>query len=125
MNRSDQQVRSFTADRLGSALQEVGGVARPDYLDDIVTRAQRTRQRPTWTFPERWLPMSVAVRREGIPRGALLLAALLLLLVAAFAATFVFTGSPTRVPAPLVVSNGEIPFASGNDIVAVQPDGSG
>jgi Tol biopolymer transport system component len=125
MNRSDQQVRSFTADRLGTALHEVGGVARPDYLDDIVTRAQGTRQRPTWTFPERWLPMSVAVRRQGIPRGAVLFAVLLLLLVAAFAATVVFTGSQTRPPVPFVVSNGEIAFVSGNDIVAVQPDGSG
>jgi Tol biopolymer transport system component len=124
MNRSDPQLRSITADRLGAALHEVGGMARPDYLDDIVTRAQHTRQRPTWTFPERWLPMSVVVRREGIPRGALLFALLVLLLVAAFATTVVLTGSPTRVPAPLVVSNGEIAFASGNEIVAIQADGS-
>ena len=125
MNRSDPQRRPITADRLGTALREVGGVARPDYLDDIVTRAQHTRQRPTWTFPERWLPMSVAVRREGIPRTALLLALLLLVLVAAVATTIVLTGAPTRPPAPLAVTNGLIAFDSGNDVVAVQPDGSG
>jgi Tol biopolymer transport system component len=124
MNRSDPQHRPFTADRLGAALDEVGAVARPDYLDDIVARAQDTRQRPTWTFPERWLPMSVAVRRERIPR-TVLFALLLLLLVAAFATTVMLTGSPTRLPAPLVVTNGEIAFTSGNDIVAVRPDGSG
>ena len=125
MNRSDQQLRLITADRLGAALREFGDVARPDYLDDIVSRAEDTRQRPAWTFPERWLPMSVAVRRDGIPRGALLFAVLVLLLVAAFATTIVLTGAPKGPPAPFVVSNGLIAFASGNDIVAVQPDGSG
>ncbi len=125
MNRSDPQLRSITADRLGAALHEVGGMARPDYLDDIVTRAQHTRQRPPWTFLERWLPMSVAVRREGIPRVAVLFALLVLLLVAAFATTVVLTGAPTRLPTPFVVTNGEIAFVAGNDIVEVQPDGSG
>src|SRR6478609_3280625 len=125
MNRSGPHLRSVTADRFGAALSEVGGAARPNYLDDIVTRAQHTRQRPTWTFPERWLPMSVAVRREGIPRDAILFALLLLLLVAAFATTIVLTGAGTRPTAPLVVTNGLVAINRGNDIVAVQPDGSG
>jgi Tol biopolymer transport system component len=125
MNRSDPRLRLITADRLSAALDEVGGAARPVYLDDIVSRAQVTRQRPAWTFPERLLPMSIAVRREGIPRVAILFALLLLLLVAALATTIVLTGAPARPPAPLVVTNGLIAFASGNDIVAVQPDGSG
>ena len=125
MNSSDPQRRSITTHRFGAALGEVGGAARPGYLDDIVTRARSTRQRPTWTFPERWLPMSIAVRRERIPRAALLFALLLLVLMAALATTIVLTGAPTRPPAPLVVSNGPIAFDSGNDIVTVQPDGSG
>ncbi len=125
MSRSDPHHRSISADRFGAALSDVGGAARPEYLDDIVTRARSTRQRPTWTFPERWLPMSVAVRREGVSRVAILFVLLLLLLVAALATSVVLTGSPTRRPAPLVVTNGMIAFQSGNDIVAVQPDGSG
>jgi hypothetical protein len=28
----------------------------PDYRDDIVRETARVRQRPPWTFPERWLP---------------------------------------------------------------------
>ena len=31
----------------------------PDYRDDIVRQTARMRQRPAWTFPERWLPVSV------------------------------------------------------------------
>jgi hypothetical protein len=37
----------------------------PDYRHDVVQRAVRTRQRPAWTFPERWLPMT------GIAQGRL------------------------------------------------------
>jgi Tol biopolymer transport system component len=122
MNRSDRQTRSFTADRLTTVLDEVGGLARPDYLDDIVAGARDTRQRPAWTFLERWLPMSMALRRERIPRAAILFAALLLL-VGLLAATVALTGAP-RPPAPIVVSNGVIAFGSGGDVVAVQPNGS-
>ena len=43
--------------------------ARPDYLDDIVAQARRTRQRPAWTFPERWLPMTIALRPAAVPRA--------------------------------------------------------
>ena len=29
----------------------------PDYRDEVLAAAVRTRQRPAWTFPGRWLPM--------------------------------------------------------------------
>jgi Tol biopolymer transport system component len=122
MNHVDQRVRSFSRDRISAALHEVGGAARPAYLEDIVAQAQRTRQRPAWTFPERWLPMSIAVRRAGIPR-AVMLFALLLLLLALFAATISIVGSP-KVPAPLVVTNGEIAFQGAGAIDVVSPDGT-
>ena len=35
----------------------------PDYYDDVMARTAATRQRPGWTFPERWLPMSALTRR--------------------------------------------------------------
>ena len=68
MNRRKSQARPFTADRLNAALHEVGSLARPSYLDDIVARAHRTRQRPAWTLPERWLPMDVARQPVIAPR---------------------------------------------------------
>ena len=35
----------------------------PDYVDDLMASVAATRQRPRWTFPERWLPMGVTARR--------------------------------------------------------------
>ena len=80
MSHSDTTPRTFTADRLSAAFNEVGGQARPDYLPDIVAQAGRTRQRPAWTFLERWLPMDIAVRRQGVPRAVLVFAVLALLI---------------------------------------------
>ena len=46
--------------------------AVPDYRDDIVRQTARTRQRPAWTFPERWLPVSVITSRAlAAPTGPL------------------------------------------------------
>ena len=124
MNRQQPSARAITSDRLHAALREVGSSVDPGYLDEIVARAQHTRQRPAWTYPERLLPMSIAIRREAMPRAAILIAALLLL-IALIATAVALTGSPTRPPAPLVVTNGMIAFPSGSNIEAVQPDGTG
>jgi hypothetical protein len=97
MNRSNTSPRSFSTDQLHAALGDVGGPARPDYLPDIVAQAGRIRQRPAWTFPERWLPMDIAVRRQGVPRAAVVFAALFLL-VALFAAGVVYIGSQRTQP---------------------------
>ncbi len=41
----------------------------PDYRDDLVQQIARVRQRPAWTFPERWLPMDLATKAlPGAPR---------------------------------------------------------
>lgn len=122
MSHIDPRSRSLSADRLRSALHEVGGAARPVYLDDIVTQARHTPQRPAWTFPERWLPMSIAVRRAGFPRAAVLLS-LFLLVVTLLAVAVAVVGTP-RTPAPFVVTNGLLVFESGGDIVGVRPDGT-
>ena len=124
MSRQDTQSRSLTADRLGAAFNEVGGQARPDYLPDIIAQAGRTRQRPAWTFLERWLPMDIAVQRQGVPRTVFVVAALALL-VALLIATIAFIGSRASQPPLGAATNGLIAFASGGDIVVVEPDGSG
>jgi hypothetical protein len=101
MNRSYTSPRSFSTDQLHVALGDVGGPARPDYLTDLVAQAGRKRQRPAWTFLERWLSMDIAVRRQGVPRTAVVFAALSLL-VALLAAGVVYIGSqliqPERPP---------------------------
>jgi hypothetical protein len=97
MTRSNGSLRSFSTDQLHAALGNAGGPARPDYLTDIVAQAGRMRQRPAWTFLERWLPMDIAVRREGVPRAAVVFAALFLLL-ALLAAGVVYISSRQTQP---------------------------
>ena len=43
---------------LSDAIADMVGTSAPDYLDDILERTSRTRQRPWWTFPRRYLPMT-------------------------------------------------------------------
>ena len=124
MSHSDATTRNLPAARLRAALDEVGGAARPDYLPDIVARASRTRQRPAWTFLERWLPMDIAVRRQGVPRAVLLFAVLALLL-AMLVATVAFVGAQLTRPAlPGTARNGLIAISRGAEIIVAQPDGS-
>ena len=110
MSHSDTTPRTLTADRLGAAFNEVGGQARPDYLPDIVAQAGRTRQRPAWTFLERWLPMDIAVRRQGVPR-AVLVFAVLALLMTLLVATVAFIGTRPSQPPLGAATNGLIAFA--------------
>ena len=124
MSHSDATPRTFTADRLSAAFNEVGSQARPDYLPDIVAQAGRTRQRPAWTVLERWLPMDNAVRRQGVPRAVLVFAVLALLLTL-LVATLAFVGSRPAQPPLTGATNGLIAFASGDKIDVVEADGTG
>ena len=93
----------------------------PDYRDDILLRVARTPQRRVWTFPERWLPMSVVtLAREAmqpLPWRTIGLLALLTLLVGAIV---LYAGSQQRrLPAPFgPAANGALVFADAGDIVA-------
>jgi hypothetical protein len=99
MNRSITNPRSFSTDQLHAALGGVGGPARPDYLPDIIAQAGRTRQRPAWTFLERWLSTDIAVRRQGVPRAAVLFT-VMFLMVALLVAGVVYIGSQTSSAEP-------------------------
>ena len=52
-------------------LDELAAPSYPDYIEDVLARAVRDPQRPSWTFPARWIPMDVVARRPvpvpGIP----------------------------------------------------------
>ncbi len=52
-------------------LDEQAGHGTPGYLDEILTRTDRTRQRPWWSSPERWLPMQSTARFAQVPRHGL------------------------------------------------------
>ena len=112
MNRPDPASRAFSSNRLHAALGDVGGSRLPDYLPDIVAQAGRTRQRPAWTFLERWLSADVAIPGHGVPRVVVVVGALALLLT--LLAGVVYVGAlrlqPERSP---VVSLGVFESAAG------------
>jgi len=104
--------------RVAGALEELGAASRPDYIDDVLKVTAARRQRPRWTFVERWLPVDTAMRRPmGLRRTPIraLVVLLLLLLVAAVAVFYV--GSRPRVPAPFGPAvNGQVLYIAGGDI---------
>src|SRR5258708_12475050 len=82
-------------------LDEQAGRGAPDYLDEILVRTTRTRQRPAWSSLERWLPvqMTFSGRLAPIPRLAWF-AALLAILVLPAPALFLARFAPPRPPPP-------------------------
>ena len=94
----------------------------PDYTDDVIRQATAIRQRPRWTFLERWLPVAVSLDRVPVAplpwRRIGLLVALGLLAVAAVVAV----GSRPRLPEPFGrAANGLVAYGWGGDIFTVDP----
>ena len=107
--------------RLPEVLEELSNPRTPAYYDDILGQVARTRQRPGWTFIERWLPMTaISERVATTPRIPLRLAvAVALLLVALAVSIALIAGSQqVAVPAPFgVAGNGQIVFADDNGAI--------
>jgi hypothetical protein len=107
--------------RLPEILEGISAPRTPDYFDDILGQVGRTRQRPGWTFPERWLPMTALSERVATaPRIPMRLAVGLALLLLALAVSVVLIAGSQRpsVPAPFgVAANGQVVFADGTGVV--------
>jgi Tol biopolymer transport system component len=119
MNHVDHLERDLTVWFEDTATPRV-----PDFTDDILQRTAGTRQRPRWSFPERWLPMSVITLGrqtfKPLPWRTIGLLAVLATLIAASIAAFI--GSQPRLPAPFgLAANGLVAYARGGDIYAVDP----
>jgi len=105
--------------RVLGALEEIAAPSRPAYLDDIFQVTARTRQRPRWTFLERWLPMDTAVTRPANRMRVPLRPLVVILIVGALlaAATAFFVSAQRRVPPPYgLAENGRIVYGSGGDL---------
>ena len=110
---------------LPALFADMAGARTPDYLEAAIERASSRRQRPAWTFLERWLPVELITSRAPVARmpwrrlGVLGLIAILL--AAAIAA---YVGShQQRLPAPFgLAGNGVIAYVkSGGDIAIADP----
>jgi WD40 repeat protein len=88
--------------RLPQLLDELSQPRTPDWFDDFVGLTARTRQRPAWTLPERWLPMTEIARQPVLaPRLPLRSVAIGFLIIAlVLAALFVVVAGSRRTPAP-------------------------
>ncbi len=108
---------------LPEILAGLGAGPAPDYADLVLERVAHTRQRPTWVFPERWIPLDFAARRNALQRPLLVL--LVILLTLAVGAAAVYIGSRPRLPAPFGPAlNGSLVYGSQGDIFAGTPGGS-
>jgi TolB protein len=105
-------------------LDEQAGRGAPGYLDEILTRTARTRQRPAWSSLERWLPVQTTARFAAVPRVAWALALVLALILALGAAMLVIgSRTPHPLPAPFgLARNGLLVYgATDGDIYVLDP----
>ena len=118
-----------TERRLTNDLPEILGdlamAPYPDYIDDVLATTAKVRQRPAWTFPERWIPMVDIIRQPAfvprLPWRSIAMAAVLLALLLAAAAIYIGS-QQQRVPAPFgPARNGVIAYESGGDIFTADP----
>ena len=114
---------------LPARLEDLAAPRTPSYFDDVIHTTARTRQRPGWSFPERWLPMSTMTDRLATaPRAPLRLIAVAGLIILAIAALILVAGGSRqpKVPAPFgVAGNGRIAWAdSSGAIMTANLDGS-
>ena len=115
--------------RLPEILEGISAPRTPDYFDDILGQVSRTRQRPGWSFPERWLPMTALSERVATaPRIPMRMAVVLALLLLGLVVSIVLIAGSQRpaVPAPFgVAGNGEIVFADTTGAIVAGNVGDG
>ena len=110
---------------LPAILDDLSAGPAPEYLDDVFARTGRMRQRPGWTFPERWLPVAdIARTRAFAPAPPWRLIAVALVVIAlALAALLIVAGSQRKVAPPFgPARNGEIVYDSAGDLYVGNPD---
>lgn len=109
--------------QLETMLEDLGAPRVPEYLDEVFALARRTRQRPAWTSPGRWLPMQLTFARVAVPRAVPILIVLALALAAGLIAV-ALVGGRRQVPPPFGrADTGLIAYGSLGEIFVVDPDG--
>ena len=120
----------MTSDRrierdLPDLLDDLYMTSAPTYRDHILQQTARTRQRPAWSFVERWLPMvDIARQPVAAPRIPMRLIGLSLALIGLVLVLIAVAvvGSQTRLPDPFgQARNGLVAYAAEGDIFTVDP----
>lgn len=93
--------------------------------DSVLSRTARTRRRPGWIYPERWLPLETTARLGPASR-ALVITAVIGLLAALLVGVLAVAGQRSLPPPWGPVGNGLIAFVNNDDddIWTVRADGS-
>ena len=118
--------RSTQADRVLLGLfDDLADARTPDYLEAAIEHASSRRQRPAWTFPERWLPMADITSRPAfaprLPWRTIAVALLILALAIGVAVAYVGTHQ-TRLANPFgIAANGLLVYERSGDIYTLDP----
>ena len=114
---------------LPPVLGELAGNTNPDYLDDVLVATSRMRQRRASASLQRWLPTvdtaGASWLGPRIPWRGLAVALVILALLVASLALVAGAIRKQYAPAFGLAETGLVAFASGDDIVATMPDGTG
>ena len=107
-------------------LDEEAGRGTPAYLDEVLARTTRTRQRLAWSSLERWLPVATTFRMRLVPapRGLWALVVLGALLAAVAFAAFSGARRPPPLPTFGAQANGQIAFIDGPNLKFASADGT-
>jgi Tol biopolymer transport system component len=121
----------MTMDRIDRILpplfDELADPRTPDYLEAAIERASSRPQRPSWTFPGRWIPMQISTSATSVARfpwrqiGVL---AIIAILIAVAAVAVGSANKPKVLPAePFgLAQNGAVAVAVDGDIATIDPD---
>jgi len=104
---------------LPGLLEELAQPRVPDYSDDLLALTAASRQRPGWTFPERWFPVTAITQRfAAAPRIPWRLGVAVALLVLTALIGVLVAGSRVSRPAPAFgpATNGLIPYTYKGDL---------
>jgi Tol biopolymer transport system component len=105
-------------------LDDIAMGTYPDYIDGVLVTTATRRQRPRWTFPERWLPMDIVTTRvpaARLPMRQLGVLALIAALLAAAIAVYVGSQQQKLPPAFGPAANGDLILSVDGDIVRLDP----
>jgi len=111
---------------LPGLFDELAAARTPDYLEAAIERASSGSQRPSWTYPGRWLPTQITTHAAPVARvpwRQLGILALIGVLVALAAVAYVGS-QQKRLPAPFgPAANGTVAIARAGDIFAADRPG--